>query len=126
MTRINAGIHPSELPDKLLLAEHREITRIPNAVKSGRAKIVDIPIRFTLGKGHVKFFYDKLGYLAKRYDELYLECTDRGFNVTCKRSAFFELRESLRGDYTASQSDRTVVVERIRERGFELRGQNEG
>ena len=30
MTRINCGIPPEELSDKHLLAEHREIKRIPN------------------------------------------------------------------------------------------------
>jgi hypothetical protein len=33
MTRINTGIPPKELTDKHLLAEHREIKRIPNCIK---------------------------------------------------------------------------------------------
>jgi hypothetical protein len=32
MTRINVGVHPSELSTKHLIAEHREIKRIPNNV----------------------------------------------------------------------------------------------
>lgn len=82
MTRINAGIPPAELSDKHLLAEHREIKRIPNMVFSGKAKIENIPNEFTLGKGHVKFFYNKLKYLYLRYYEIYIECKKRGFNVT--------------------------------------------
>jgi len=37
MTRINAGYSVRRLTDKHLLAEHREIKRIPNMVKSGKA-----------------------------------------------------------------------------------------
>lgn len=83
MTRINYGIHPSLLPDKLLLAEHREIKRIPKvfekSIKSGSIK--RIPKNFTLGKGHVLFFIDKPSYTYSRYLDLYKECLSRGFNV---------------------------------------------
>ena len=88
MTRINAGVHPNELSDKHLLAEHREIKRIPNMVKSGKAKIENIPEKFTLGKGHVKFFYNKLKWLFDRYELIYDECIKRGFNVTHYHNAW--------------------------------------
>jgi deoxyribonuclease (pyrimidine dimer) len=71
MTRINAGIRPAELVDQHLLAELREIKRIPNVVKQGKAKLDGIPERFSLGTGHVRFFYNKLGYLLRRYRSLY-------------------------------------------------------
>ena len=62
MTRINCGIPPCELTDKHLMAEHREIKRIPNCIKKGRYSMTGQPEVFTLGKGHVKFFYNKLKY----------------------------------------------------------------
>lgn len=82
MTRINV-VPVTELCDQHLLAEHRELTRIPNAIASGRAKVnLDaIPKRYTLGKGHVTFFYDKLWYLEYRYMLLNAECKRRGFSV---------------------------------------------
>ena len=120
MTRINAGVSPSELPDKLLLAEHREITRIPNAVCSGRAVIKDIPERFTLGKGHVKFFYNKLGYLYLRYALLYAECIRRGFKVTNKFSAFSSIQPHNCSEYFPSDRDRSLIIKRITEKGFKL------
>lgn len=120
MTRINVGVSPSELPGKLLLAEHREITRIPNAVKSGRAVFKDIPKLFTLGKGHVKFFYDKCGYLAVRYSLLYTECRKRGYKVTSKHSAFQGLPAECYQFYFPSASDRRTVIERITQKGFVL------
>jgi hypothetical protein len=35
MTRINCGIPPAELTNKHLIAEHREIIRIFNAIAEG-------------------------------------------------------------------------------------------
>lgn len=120
MTRINVGVNPRELPSKLLLAEHREITRIPNAVKTGRAILTNIPAKFTLGAGHVKFFYDKLGYLKIRYNSLHDECLKRGFKVTDKSDSFIGINQSLLNDYDEKPSDRIVIIERITSKGFTL------
>lgn len=84
MTRINV-VPVTELCDQHLLAEHRELTRIPNGIASGRydpncAK----PADYVLGAGHVKFFMDKLAFLRLRYSALHAECQWRGFNVTWK------------------------------------------
>jgi hypothetical protein len=119
MTRINVGIDPKELPDKLLLAEHREITRIPNMVLSGRADLSKlIPLEFTLGKGHVRFFYNKLIYLRDRYYLLYEECLRRGFRVTDKREIFSGIES---GNYFPSEKDRETIINRIESKGFYLR-----
>ncbi|WP_200898215.1 pyrimidine dimer DNA glycosylase/endonuclease V [Xenorhabdus khoisanae] len=55
MTRINV-ILPSELCDQHLLAEHRELTRIPNDIvkKQGNVTLSALSA-YTLGKGHVIF-----------------------------------------------------------------------
>tara|TARA_R110000772_G_scaffold20466_5_gene56842 strand:- start:11478 stop:11843 length:366 start_codon:yes stop_codon:yes gene_type:complete len=118
MTRINCGIPPAELTDKHLLAEHREIKRIPNMVKSGKAKIENIPNEFTLGKGHVKFFYDKLLYLQNRYEKIYLECVKRGFNITNFNESFIipDNLNHLVNDYEPTERDRLIIRERIEER----------
>lgn len=123
MTRINLGIDPRELPNKLLLAEHREITRIPNAVSSGRAKLGDQLSKFSLGTGHVRFFYYRLQYLWLRYEGLLKECQRRGFNVTDKSSAFTSSRfpPECWNEYVPTMRDRNLVLERIRSKGFELK-----
>lgn len=120
MTRINVGVHPSELPDKLLLAEHREIKRIPNAIKSGRYSLEGIPDQFTLGKGHVKFFYNKLQYLLERYHSILNECINRGFNVTNYYACWDLVPAELLGDYTPTDRDRQLIIERITSKGFSL------
>jgi deoxyribonuclease (pyrimidine dimer) len=116
MTRINCGIPPAELTDKHLMAEHREIKRIPNCIKKGRYSMHGQPDEFTLGTGHVKFFYDKLDYLYKRYEELYNECITRGFNVSSYHAAWDDVPDCLRNDYKPTDRDRQIIRERINER----------
>lgn len=116
MTRINVGIKPSTLTQKHLIAEHREIKRIPNMISSGRAIIKDIPETFRLGPGHVKFFYNKLGYLKQRYEEIYKECINRGYNVTYYGNAWDKVPKTLMGDYTPTKHDIKIITQRINER----------
>lgn len=116
MTRINVGINPQTLTTKHLIAEHREIKRIPNTVKSGKAVIKDIPDTFRLGAGHVKFFYTRLGYLLRRYKKVYAECNRRGFNVQDYSSAWDGVPIELMGDYEPTDEDRRIVQKRINER----------
>jgi deoxyribonuclease (pyrimidine dimer) len=120
MTRINSGIHPRELPTKLLVAERRELIRIPNCVKSGRAKISNATDTFKLGKGHVSFFYKRIGYLKKRYDELTKECIKRGIKASDFSNSFVDIPSELMQDWTPTKSDRILLIERIKERGFDL------
>tara|TARA_R110000765_G_scaffold377343_2_gene468234 strand:+ start:42 stop:458 length:417 start_codon:yes stop_codon:yes gene_type:complete len=116
MTRINCGIPVRELTNQHLLAEHREIKRIPNTISSGKAVIKDIPSDFRLGTGHVKFFYDKLLYLKNRYIEIYDECVKREFNITNYIEAWDDIPTNLMNDYSPTDYDREIVRARIKER----------
>ena len=116
MTRINSGILPSELTNQHLIAEHREIKRVPNCIAKGKYDLKGQPKEFTLGTGHVKFFYDKLGYLKQRYEELYAECRRRNINVQYYGDAWNNVPSELMGDYTPTDRDRTIIRERIAER----------
>ena len=85
MTRINC-VPVDELSDKHLVAEYHEITRVFGLVRknieSGKdpAK-VPCPERYTLGTGHVKFFYARLGWVERRLAELAMEMNRRKMNV---------------------------------------------
>jgi len=116
MTRINIGIPPEELCDKHLLAELREIKRIPNNLKKGKYIMKDLPIHFTLGKGHEKFFIDKIMYLHKRYEALYVESKVRNFNTTYFGDAFIGVPTKFYNDYVPSDRDIKIIKERINER----------
>jgi len=116
MTRINVGIPPAELVNQHLLAEHREIKRIPNCVAKGKYNMDGMPERFKLGTGHVKFFYNKLLYLKKRYVRIYEECIKRGFNVQNYIEAWNDIPKELMNDYKVRANDIRIIRERINER----------
>lgn len=117
MTRINL-VPPEELCDQHLLAELRELPRIPNAVLKGRYSLEGMPKEYTLGKGHVKFFYDKMMFLHDRYCALFEEASMRGFNVQF-RLAFLplaEIADFVFYDYTPTPEALALNRARIAER----------
>lgn len=120
MTRINTGIRVRNLSDEHLLAEHREIKRIPNLLYKGikSNKKYNIPKEFKLGTGHVLFFIDKQKYLYNRYKELYIECINRGFNVENYSSAFLNISTYKKywNDYNPSKTDIKSIINRICEK----------
>lgn len=121
MTRINSAISVKCLTDEHLLAEHREIKRLPycleKAIKSGSIK--RIPEKFTLGKGHVLFFLNKMYFTYWRYCNINSECLVRGFFVDdytenwddFKHTNFFECPM-----YEPTQEEHKLLVERITQR----------
>ena len=115
MTRINL-VDPSELCDQHLLAEHRELTRIPNAVARGRFSLVGQPADYKLGEGHVRFFFDKLAFLQRRYAALHQECLARGFRVQNIWPQDLPDTPSLWRDYQPTEQALALNRERITER----------
>ena len=116
MTRINAGIPPANLTTKHLIAEHREIKRIPNCIAKGKYNLKGQPQEFTLGIGHVKFFYTRLAYLKKRYEEIYAECIYRGLQVSYYGNAWDNVPAELLNDYKPTQQAITLITQRINDR----------
>lgn len=119
MTRINANIDPVNLIDQHLLAEYREIVRIPNAsikyynkYKKGPQ---NAPKHFKLGNGHVLYFYDKLQFLHKRYLQLKEELKKRNFECNMDDSMFDNIPVILYKDCDISYYNDIVYV-RIIER----------
>jgi len=118
MTRINL-VPVTELCDQHLLAEHRELKRIPNCLLKGilSRSYPNIPKKYVLGAGHVKFFVDKLGWLWKRYNELHAECLSRGFNVSYQfRNMELEYHGFELADWTPTEDDIAVNRQRIQEK----------
>ena len=86
MTRINL-IPPEFLSDQHLLAEYRELPRIVNSYKCNiynpnKNFYKNIPTKYKLGTGHVKFFRNKIKFLLDRYKLLVKELLYRGFNIS--------------------------------------------
>lgn len=116
MTRINL-IEPEELCDQHLLAEHRELTRIPNKVCSGHFSLHNQPNAYTLGTGHVKFFYTRLLYLLRRYGQIHTECIRRGFNVQYRwPSDSFTLAKQYWQNYDPTEQAIETNMQRIHDR----------
>lgn len=125
MTRINL-IPPSELADQHLFAEFREIKMIPKSLarsilaRGGQGVMNMIPAEYTLGKGHVSFFYNKGAYLARRYKEICLELQHRGINYSLTSHldpdcVFFNNR-AFYGDYIPTEAALTIIRTRIAEK----------
>lgn len=121
MTRINSAIPVRCLTDEHLLAEHREIKRLPfclrEAIRTGSVK--NIPEKFVLGKGHVTFFLDKQKFIFKRYLDLYNEAVwRRGLIVTNYIHNWdnaYEIRDYW-NDYTPTPEERQLLIDRITDR----------
>jgi deoxyribonuclease (pyrimidine dimer) len=113
MTRINASIRPEELSNSMLFAEYREAKRIPNTIKSGKAVIKNIPTEFKLEKNHVKFFYDKVLYLKRRSDALYIECLKRGIQAEDYSDCYKDIPPHLFNDWRETKNSRKLLKERI-------------
>ena len=87
MTRINLA-PAEELMDQHLFAEFREIKMIPKSLARSLharrshadpvlAVLARVPRQFTLGTGHVSFFYGKGTYLYWRFAALRVALEDR-------------------------------------------------
>lgn len=120
MTRINSDLHPEKLHRVHLVAELREITMVPAALKRSlrsrppEAIIDSIPRKFTLNKGHVTFFYDKLDFLIKRFHKLADEMERRGYNVDRSREKYFYGFDKMwYNDWQSTPEDDEIIMERI-------------
>lgn len=118
MTRINSAISVRYLTDEHLLAEHREIKRMPyylrKAISSGSIK--NIPEKFTLGTGHVSFFLDKGQFTLDRYCAIWQECKKRGFNVKDYSGEWMYYIIDRMNNYTPVEEEKNMLIERISER----------
>ena len=120
MTRINSNLDPKVLKRAHLLAELREITMVPASLRrslrtipAGKVK-QSIPKSFTLNQGHVKFFYDKLGFLQKRFGKLADEMERRGYTPDRSRIAAFDGFDAMwYNDWQSTKEDDDLVTERI-------------
>lgn len=122
MTRINV-VPPSELHTKHLVAEYRELPRVFKLVREAQARgefPTDNrnPVVYTLGAGHVRFFYNKLMFLFLRQQDLCAEMRARGITVNYDPSPdlLAGLNHYWLGHYTPTPGALYLNRERIKDR----------
>lgn len=117
MTRINGPIRPACLCDQHLHAEYRELPRIQALVKKfveNERSLDEIPHDFRLGKGHVKFFYDKGFYLQERFCDICQELQHRGYRLNF--TTYEDHPEGFHKDASFSVDEHIMIVQRVLDR----------
>ena len=118
MTRINL-VPVWELADQHLIAEWRELPRIFGLVKKklDERKPIIISENYTMGTGHVCFFYDKLLFLQKRHQALVKEAQKRGFKITLtEKISLNSFPKEYCQDFIPSEQDLKISQQRILEK----------
>lgn len=124
MTRINC-VAVTRLTNKHLLAEYYELPRVfayaqRKAAQGWQGE--DAPTHYCLGKGHVKFFAIRLGWLSHRMFELGAELRARGINaqrrtiLDCDWINFSKLPTWMWLRWQPGQADIELNLARLRER----------
>lgn len=115
--RINI-INPKYLTDNHLIAEYRE-TKMSTYyyTKSVNSKngidVSKISERYTLNKGHAYMWFNKYGYINKRFKVICDEMKERGFQTNFTELNFDGIPEYAFGDFIPTQDDIRINLDRI-------------
>lgn len=119
MTRINV-IAPSLLSGPHLVAEYRELPRVFTLALAAwhKGTVDNCPDKYTLGVGHVRFFYPRQAYLVGRQLRIIKEMRRRGYKPQhTDLSSFIEsCPDELYGDWTPTREARRINIARLVER----------
>jgi deoxyribonuclease (pyrimidine dimer) len=126
MTRINV-VPVEDLSRQHLLGENKEILRVFGLVRKAKSRGINKynfnqkvkqPSDYTLGEGHVKFFYDKLGFIVERYKQVTSEMIKRGYtpNIIPESELVDGIESFWLKGYTPTENAIKINIERINER----------
>jgi deoxyribonuclease (pyrimidine dimer) len=123
MTRINV-VPVATLTRQHLVAEYRELPRVFRLVLHAQVRGMrwndpKIQGRYTLGRGHVTFFYNKLGWCLARFEALVREMKTRGYQpryLSIDPAILRQLDAHWFGDWTPTRAAIRLNRDRIRER----------
>jgi deoxyribonuclease (pyrimidine dimer) len=126
MTRINV-VPVEDLSRQHLLGENKEILRVFGLVRKAKARGINKynfsqkvkqPSDYTLGEGHVKFFYDKLGFIVDRYKQVTSEMIKRGYtpNIIPENELVDGIESFWLKDYVPTENAIKLNISRINER----------
>lgn len=122
MTRVNV-VPVQELTREHLVAEYKEIMRLPKNIekslnrKSKPFSKDEIPQEYTMGQGHVKFFYNKMEWVKQRFEQLVQEMNRRGYTTNFTDSSMFDrCPKTWFNNYQPDEKAMSVNRARIEER----------
>lgn len=132
--RINV-INPKFLTDQHLVAEYREMKMITYYyVKSSQTKTGiekdKIGERYTLNKGHAYMWYNKFGFIEKRFQDICAEMRDRDFRCDYDVLNYEGIPKSAFGNFIPTKEDVRINLDRVLIRlakqptWYKFRGQN--
>jgi deoxyribonuclease (pyrimidine dimer) len=102
-----------------LQGEYKEATRIFGIARKAQYEFLrgkyPIPKEYTLGTGHCKFFINKLGFIATRYEQLTQEMQRRGYkpNAIPRSDLLAGINPKLYNDYVPTPEAIEINKERI-------------
>lgn len=114
MVRINL-VNPKILSDQHLVAEYDEMLMLVSYILRFPSLDGTEPLHYCLGKGHMKFFRDKVLYLKKRHEKLKKEMKKRGF-IARKTINTKKFSKNNLHDYNPVKSDFSIIRKRILQR----------
>jgi len=123
MTRINV-VPVEELTTKHLVAEYRENPRVfalAHKAYMNKTKWYNKqPMSYSLGTGHVLFFYNRLKYISTRQKQLVAEMIKRGYNPQFTECLEQQWRDKFPANYwnnyVPTEQALQINRERIKER----------
>lgn len=117
MARINVGVNPKYISDQHLNAEYVEIQMVMAFYRSRKfMSKTPIPEKYTLGKGHINFFRNKLWYLTRRLNEVRIELMNRGFDIRVNGIDLEGVPLEFINDWDPKLEDSIIVRRRIADR----------
>ena len=112
MVRVNVGIKPYDLTDEHLRAENVEIMMLLKFVE--KYPQGHVPETFSLNKGHISFFRDKVTYLFSRLTQVQREMYNRGMVINKPISELsYNIPLSNYNNYYPSKIDKKIISERL-------------
>ena len=114
--RINC-IPVEHLADQHLRAEWVEMLMLPPYIRrslNSKSGIIYYDSNvYTLGKGHARFFYDKVQYVINRYNDIMFEMQERGFMTNPSLHFPDYMPKKCFGDWNPQISDQYTNTNRI-------------
>lgn len=115
--RCNIGVPPRVLADQHLIAEYRELQMVLGSLRVNDYQIKSsILVDFSLGKGHINFFKNKLIYLKRRHDDIKTEMCKRGFKHNGVNLNIHEAPIIYHNDWTPSLVESNIIRQRLKEK----------